>query len=125
MNTSSYKRCYFFRNADFFRRASIIDSAVAAYTDGTLIYAILCLNPLSPRYEKLKASAILLTFQGDVEDPTVLENSKMAFILDTDLNRNDESPLLEFLKNKYQTRPLMNFDLGYTRISQFLPNVKV
>jgi hypothetical protein len=54
MNTTHYRRCYYFRNADFFRRAEVIDGAIVAHTDGKSISAKLCLNSLSPRYEVLR-----------------------------------------------------------------------
>lgn len=121
MNASGYRRCYFFRNADFFRRASVIDGAVAAYTDGTSITTRLCLNPLSPRYEQLKASEVLRPFKEAVEDPIEMERSESAFILDAAISRKDEVELLAFLQKKYQTGPLMKFDLGYTNASILLP----
>lgn len=117
MNSDSYRRCYYFRNADFFRRASVVDGAVAAHTDGKAISAKLCLNALSPRYEALKRSAVLGAFGAAVEDPLELEAEGTAYILDCDLNRKDEGSLLSYLQAKYKTAPLMRFDLGYTSAS--------
>lgn len=121
MNASGYRRCYFFRNADFFRRASVIDGAVAAYTDGISISTKLCLNPLSPRYQQLKTSEVLKPFKKAVEDPIEMERSESAFILDAAIDRKNESELLAFLQKKYQTGPLRTFDLGYTSASILLP----
>lgn len=121
MNKSVYRRCYFFRNADFFKRASVIDGAVAAYTDGVSISAKLCLNPLSPRYEQLKLSEVCAPFNGAVEDPLELERSESAFVLDAAIDRKNEPELLAFLQNKYVTGPLMKFDLGYTNTSVLTP----
>lgn len=121
MNASDYRRCYFFRNADFFRRASVIDGAVAAWTDGNSISTKLCLNPLSPRYEALKASEVLIPFNDAVEDPVEMEKSGSAFILDVAIDRKSEAELLAFLQQKYKTAPLMMFDLGYTSTSVLLP----
>lgn len=121
MNASGYRRCYFFRNADFFRRASVIDGAVAAYTDGTSISTKLCLNPLSTRYAKLKASEVMKPFNEAIEDPIEMEKSESAFILDAAIDRKNEAELLAFLQRKYQTGPLMKFDLGYTSASILLP----
>lgn len=117
MSSSNYRRCYYFRNADFFRRASVIDGAVAAYTDSQTITARLCLNTLSPRYQALRQSAVARTFGAAVEDPIELEKSGTAFILDCDLNRNDEGKLLAYLQAKYITAPLMKIDLGYSAAS--------
>ena len=121
MNASEFRRCYFFRNADFFRRAMVLDGAVAAYTNGTSISTKLCLNPLSPRYEKLRASAVLAPFNEAIEDPIEMEQSESAFILDAAIDRKNEAELLAFLQQKYQTGPLMKFDLGYTNASILLP----
>jgi hypothetical protein len=113
MNADGYRRCYYFRQSDFFRRAASIDGAVVAYTDGTSLEAQLCLNSLSPRYAELRQSAVMIPFGAAVEDPMELEADGTAFVLDSDLNRNDEGPLLAYLQTKYRTRPLMKFDLGY------------
>lgn len=121
MNADGFRRCYYFRYADFFRRALVIDGAVAAYTDGRSISAKLCLNPLSPRYESLKNSDVIKFFGTAVEDPIELEQAGTAFILDCDLSRKDEAPLLEYLRLKYKTAPLMNFDMGHTNISMLFP----
>lgn len=116
-----YRRCYFFRNADFFRRAAVIDGAVAAYTNGTSISTKLCLNPLSPRYEQLKSSEVLTPFRDAIEDPIEMERSESAFILDSAIDRKNEDELFAFLQKKYQTGPLMVFDLGYTSVSMLMP----
>ena len=120
MNMSSYRRCYYFRNADLFRRASVIDGAVAAYTDGQTITAKLCLNTLSPRYQTLKQSTVVGTFGAAIEDPIELEKAGTAFVLDCDLDRKAEGPLLAYLQAKYKTAPLMSFDLGYTGVSMLV-----
>jgi len=124
MNSGCYRRCYYFRNADFFRRSSVIDAAVAAYTDGKSLKSKLCLNSLSPRYQILKCSEVVRSFGSAVEDPLEMEASGSAFILDCDLNRKEEGPLLAYLQAKYNTAPLMKFDLGYTNASLLVPNVE-
>lgn len=112
MNASNYRRCYYFRHADFFRRSAVLDGAVVAYTDGTAIHASLCLNPLSPRYSSLRRSTVLRPFGTAIEDPLEMEAAGTALVLDSDLDRKDEASLLAYLQNKYRTGPLMNFDLG-------------
>jgi hypothetical protein len=124
LNAGGYRRCYFFRHADFFRRASVMDGAVAAHTDGTSISARLCLNPLSPRYEQLKCSEVLKPFQEAIEDPIEMEQSGSAFIIDAAIDRNNEAQLLLFLQEKYKTGSLMKFDLGYTHASIVLPRAE-
>lgn len=117
LGSDGYRRCYFFRDSDFFRRRDVIDGAVAAHTDGSTITARVCLNPLSPRYEALRQSPVLQPFGTAIEDPLKLEASGTAFVLDADLDRRVEGPLLEYLQEKYSTHPLMKIDLGYTRVS--------
>lgn len=121
MNAFGYRRCYYFRHADFFRRASVIDGAVVAHTDGRSIFARLCLNSLSPRFQSLRKSPVLKPLGTAVEDPESLEAEGTAFVLDATLDRKQELPLLSYLQQKYATGPLMNFDLGYMSASILVP----
>lgn len=121
MNMSEYRRCYYFRHADFFRRSAVLDGAVVAHTDGRSISARLCLNSLSPRFQALRNSPVLPPFGSAVEDPEKLETEGMAYILDATLDRKQEAPLLAYLQEKYATGPLMTFDLGYTTASILVP----
>lgn len=109
--------CYFYRNSDFFRRRDVVDGAIAAYVSGTSVTAKVCLNPLSDRYAALLQSSVLQPFGSAVEDPLKQEASGKALVLDADLDRRDEGPLLSYLQQKYSTGPLMAMDLGYTRFS--------
>lgn len=117
MNASHYRRCYFFRNSDFHRYAQVIDGAIVAQVFGSSISAKLCLNPLSPQFSALKNSSVVIPFGTAVEDPVALEQEQEVFVLDSDIDRNDESALLAFLQSKYGTLPLMKFDLGYLSAS--------
>jgi hypothetical protein len=122
MNKTHYRQCYYFRYADFFRRAHVIDGAVVAHTDGQTFYtAKLCLNALSPRYEALRSSPILHPFGTAVEDPSDLEADGTAFVLDCALDRKNESALLSYLQKKYGTASLMTIDIGKTQASFFVP----
>ena len=121
MSASGYRRCYYFRHSDFFRRAEVIDGAVVAHTDGRSISAKLCLNSLSPRFQVLRNSPVLTPFGTAVEDPESLEAEGTAFVLDAALDRKHEGPLLEYLQQKYGTGPLMKFDLGYTSAAILVP----
>lgn len=120
MNAAGYRPCYYFHQADFFRRAAVIDGAVAAYTDGKTISTKLCLNSLSPRYQTLRDSPVVRQFGDAVDDPLQCE-ADGAFIADTDLDRKQEGPLLAYLQAKYKTGPLMKFDLGYTSAALLSP----
>lgn len=114
------RRCFYFLNSDFYRRAAVLDGAVVAYLHGTKISARLCLNSLSPRYEILKNSQVMLPFGTAVEDP-LLSESKGNFILDAPIDRRDGGAILEYLRTKYKTGPLMRFDMGYTSATVLVP----
>lgn len=124
MDASRYRRCYYFRNSDFFRRSAIVDGAVVAHTDGKSISVKLCINSLSPRYAALRESEVITPFGTAVEDPIELEADGKAFILDTDLDRNQEEPLLTYLQGKYKTKPLMKFDMNYIGASMLVENAE-
>jgi len=109
MGASHYRRCYYFRYSDFFRRAEVIDGAIVAHTDGNSISVKLCLNSLSPRFRAIRCSEVLTPFGRAVEDPMELEADGSAFILDCALNRQHESPLLAYLQKKYSTNTTHEF----------------
>lgn len=117
MNASNYRNCYFFRNSDFHRHAHVIDGAIVAHTSGSSISVKICLNPLSPKFNALKNSPVIIPFGTSVEDPLALEHKQEVFIVDSDIDRKDESAILNFLEKKYRTLPLMKLDLGYTSAS--------
>ena len=117
LGNSKYRTCYFFCNSDFFRFRENLDGAVAACSDGKDLSLTLCLNPLSPRYLGFKASPFVKAFASAVCDPVEDERAGLAFIVDGDIDRNNEDGVLEFLQQKYSTSPLMNMDLGYSALS--------
>lgn len=123
-DATSYRRCYYFLHADFFRRAAVLDGAIVAHTDGQRISARLCLNALSPRYEALKVSTVVRPFGTGIEDPLALEAAGSAFILDCDLDRRNEDPRLVYLQKKYNTGPLMTFNLGHLHASVLVSSEK-
>jgi hypothetical protein len=112
-----YRRCYFFRNSDFHRNADTLDGAIVAFVSGNSITAKLCLNPLSPNFQALRQSSVVRPFGTAVEDPIELESEGSALILETDLDRSDESQLLAHLQAKYKLGPLQKIDLGFTSVA--------
>ena len=111
------RRCYFYRNSDFFRFRDRIDGAVVAQSDGANVDLKLCLNPLSPRFAALRASRTCAAFGTAVQDPLVDEAEGGAFILDCDLDRLQEPALLDYLREKYGTDYLMQMDMGMASVS--------
>lgn len=113
MDSSHYRRCYFFRNSDFHRYADTIDGAIVAHIVRESLSAKFCVNPLSPRASNLRTSAFLRRFENAVEDPNAREREGEAFIVVGDLDRSNENAVLAELQRTYGTKPLMTFDLGY------------
>lgn len=111
------RRCYFYRNSDFFRFREHVDGAVVAESDGEHVNLKLCLNPLSPRFNEFRVSRTRAAFGTGVLDPLVDEAEGGAFIVDCDLDRSRENDLLEFLRNKYGTDYLMQMDMGMSSVS--------
>lgn len=111
------RRCYFYRNSDFFRFREQLDGAVVAESDGEHVNLKLCLNLLSPRFALLRTSRTRAAFGNGVLDPLVDEAEGGAFIVDCDLDRSREGDLLEFLRSKYGTDYLMQMDMGMSSVS--------
>lgn len=115
LGQSQIKRCYFFRNSDFFRHRETLDGAVVAEIVGQDISARLCLNPLSPRYEKLKASPLMASFGTAFIDPLEEEADGDAYLADCDLDRARSNEVLQFLQTKYHIDKIMDMDMGFAR----------
>jgi hypothetical protein len=121
MHSTGFRRCYFFRNSEFFRHRETLDGAVVAAESGDSFTLQLCLNPLSPRFVALRSCAFAARFESGVLDPTVAEGSGSAYIADTEADRADEAEVLAYLQTKYQTRPLMTFDVGHMSATVSIP----
>jgi hypothetical protein len=113
LGQSRLKRCYFFRNSDFFRHRDTLDGAVVAELDDQNISTRLCLNPLSPRYEKLKASPLSASFGTAIIDPLKEEADGEAYLVDCDLDRAKTNEVLQFLQSKYRVDKIMDMDMGF------------
>lgn len=116
------KPCYFYRNSDFYRRQET-DAAIVGHVqahDGSTKLKI-CLNPYSPRYQKLKTSDFLLPFRQAVLDPIDEEEAGRAYIPDADVERKEHEftrafplydPVLHHLAEKYKTAQLLRADFN-------------
>ncbi len=111
------RRCYFYRNSDFFRFREQVDGAVVAGSDGEHVNFKLCLNSLSPNFDLLRVSRTRAAFGAGVLDPLVDEAEGGAFVVDCDLDRSRENDLLEYLRVKYGTDYLMQMDMGMSSVS--------
>jgi len=124
-NGTTSKICYFFRNADFYRKKGI-DAAVVSYILNGEIITQLCLNPYSKKFEALRNSIFLEPFNDAVIDPIDLERQGLAYIPDNDIERklNDiqklspmHNPVLQHLTKKYNTGFLVNADFDSPELS--------
>ncbi|MFS1422868.1 hypothetical protein [Shewanella sp. 10N.286.48.B5] len=124
-SVTTSKICYFFRNADFYRKKEI-DAAIVSYILNDKIITQLCLNPYSKKFEVLRNSIFLEPFNGAVIDPIQLENQGLAYIPDADVERtlNDfhklspvYSPILQHLTKKYNTGFLVGVDFDSPELS--------
>ena len=111
------KRCYFFRNSDFYRHREQIDGAVVAEVVGSDLNAKLCLNSLSPRYACFKDSAVRAAFANAVLDPNFDEAAGGAFVVDCDIDRGRPNDILDYLKTKYSTGDLMTIDMSHASVA--------
>lgn len=96
---NTQKTCYFYRNADFFRK-KIIDAAVVSHIFSNEITTQLCLNPYSNNYDLLRISSFIRPFGEAVIDPFELERQGLLYIPDSHVERK--------LKNVHKLSPLYN-----------------
>jgi len=110
--------CYFFYNSDFFRYRNSLDGAIVS----TETEANLLLNPLSPRYNQFKNSSLSQLLGDAVIDPIQLERSGKAFLVDSDLDRNNKEQVLKYLREKYRIDDLMDLPMTYLSGTLFVPD---
>ena len=89
--------CYFFRNSEFYRHQNTLDAAVVSTEEELL----LCLNPLSHRYEKIKETKLISELLDCTLDPLEREARGEALFVDSDVDRGNEQAILDFLRKKY------------------------
>jgi hypothetical protein len=109
---------YFFCNSDFYRFREIIDGAIIS----TESQAKLLLNPLSPRYAELKISSLPKHLGTAVIDPVELESQGKAFLVDSDVDRDDKEAVLNFLRKKYGVEDMMNLTMTYLSGTMAFPD---
>ncbi len=108
--TERYGNCYFFYNSDFFKYRDVLDAAIVS----TASKGKLLLNPLSPRYTRMKNSSLINHFiDGSIIDPMKLDKEEQAFLVDSDVNRAEEQAVLQYLKEKYKTDKIAVVTMHY------------
>ncbi|MCF7981748.1 MAG: hypothetical protein K9K86_07160 [Pseudomonadales bacterium] len=110
LDGDSYHRpCYFYRDSDFFRYRNVLDAAIVS----TLSQVELCFNPLSPKDTELQNSIFTAIFKDSICDPIKAEAEGYAYIVDSDVDRKDESAVMRYLREKYNAPKLQKIDLGW------------
>jgi hypothetical protein len=100
---SSLRRCYFFHDSVFYRFRDQIDGAFVGHVTGTSISPKLCLNPYSNRSNRLRNSKLADFFT--LIDPVEEEQSGVAYLVDSDVDRSDEAAVLAYVRSKYGLNP--------------------
>ena len=94
------RTCYYFSFSDFHRYRASVDGALllnaAPRPTGRL-----AVNHHSPRYERMRDSSIVTAFGPGVIDPLRLEAKGEAWIVESAVDSQDESAVLEHVRQKY------------------------
>jgi len=119
IDTKILKPCYFFYNAEFFRRGNDIDAVIECCIDFSGTYSLqLCLNPYSDCYQNLRDSSLSKVFESII-DPFLDESKQLCYMPDANISPSkpaDKSlslymnPMLLHLKEKYKTGFLIALD---------------
>lgn len=110
--------CYFFSNSDFFRCRDVLDAAIVSIE----LEPKLLLNPLSPRYERMKSSSLSSLLAEDLVDPIELEKDGQVFVVEGDVDRNNEDEVFQYLKTKYKTEKLGKIEMNFLSGTLRVPN---
>lgn len=110
--------CYYFGFSQFFKYKNSIDAVMVSGRKGE---STLCLNNHSPRYEKLKESALVKAMPVGVRDPIHEEKEGGAFLVDTDVDRNKPDDVLNYLKGKYNLDKLNVMKMHHMEVHMAIP----
>lgn len=89
--------CYFFTNSEFYTCRDGLDGAFLSSSGACK----LLINPYSPRYSRLRQAPFLRCLGSAVWDPVEMERQGRVMIVDADIDRRDESAVLDYICNKY------------------------
>lgn len=109
--------CFFFHNSDFFLFRDVLDAAIVS-TESKLK---LLLNPLSPRYERMKKSSLSKHLRNAVVDPIQLEKECRAFLVEGDVDRSDKEAVLQHLREKYKSENMADITMNYVSGTMVVP----
>lgn len=92
-----FKNCLFFSHSDFYNHREHLDGIIIGKSNSGL----LCLNPCSPNYNKLKSGELFKAMYPFVIDPNILEEEGKAYVINSSANRNNRSLMLKEVQQKY------------------------
>lgn len=96
-------QCYYFGFSDFYLYSDYIDGALLL--DPARNCGRLAVNHHSPRYDIMKDSAMVVAFGEGVLDPLRMEAKGTAWVVDSDIDRRNETAVIEYVKKKYSLGP--------------------
>jgi hypothetical protein len=99
--------CYHYGHSDFYNHRNVLDGAVVSTTEEMKF----CLNVCSPKYQLLKDSGLRKAFKDGVLDPFDLEKKGCVLIVDSDVDRNDENAVMEYVIKKYNLKKAMKMPM--------------
>ncbi len=97
------RQCYYFVEGAFARHRDALDAVLLSRPSRLM----LCLNSLSSKATRFRASSMARAFSGSLVDPDRWEKSRIAYVLDAQVDRTDQPACLEHLRQKYHTGPLI------------------
>ncbi|MBP7370729.1 MAG: hypothetical protein KA902_04750 [Arenimonas sp.] len=106
------RECYFFHHSAFYRFRDELDGAIIGFINGQTVTIRLCLNPYAKRWKALRDSPFANNLQSAPVDPIAEEASGEALLVDSDIDRNQHSAVLEFIRQKYNNERLFNMDMN-------------
>lgn len=105
-------KCFYYKHSAFAKHRDI-DGVIVVWNDKQLIRFVLLLNDLSERVEALTSSVLCQAFANGVDawNPHQFEKDGHLYA-DCDINRNDKSAVVAYLKEKYGLSKFVDdFDL--------------
>lgn len=99
--------CYFFNESVFYTHRTSLDGAILTYNDQLQ----LCVNTLSPRKNDFQQSDLYMGLSHCLCDPDILQKEEGVMIADCDIDRQKESEVIKYLKDKYSLGHLQTVDM--------------
>ncbi len=109
--------CYHYGHSDFYNYRNILDGAIISTTEGMQF----CLNVCSPKYQLLSESGLRKAFRHGVLDLKDLERKGEALIVDSDVDRNDENAVMQYVIKKYNLKKAMKMPMNHISATVAVP----